>query len=275
MPIRNILLHLAPDACAGERLAVAVELARRHGARLTALYMMTPAGMPAAIVGRGASAAYIAAAMETAAEEAAAIRQRAEAASATAGVALAWEQLDGDHNALLAARSHYADLIVVSQFHGISMDDYVGVHEPGDLLLQAVCGVLIVPRGHGPRAVGEEILIAWKDTREATRAVREAMPLLQSAKAITLFTCDGSRPTEGAGRELVAYLEQHGLKVRHVSSSADDAHAGAAILAGAAESGADLVVMGAFGRPRWRELVFGGATAHVLAHMTVPVLTAH
>lgn len=274
MPIKTILLHMAPDALRGERLAVAIDLARRHGAHLDVAYLTAPIGTPAAVTGRGASAAYIAEATAIAEEKAEDVLDEVRAACAEAGIECRTEIASGDHNEVLARRSHYADLVIVSERHGLIPEDYIGLHRPDELLMTAACPVLIVPRGWKGQPIGRRILIAWKDTDEASRAVRGAMPLIKEAGQVYVLTCDEpGRRFEGS-ENLVDWLRRHDVAVERLSDVEDD-DVGAVILSYAADVKADLLVMGAYGHSRWREIVLGGVTHHVLSNMDVPVLTSH
>jgi nucleotide-binding universal stress UspA family protein len=132
--------------------------------------------------------------------------------------------------------------------------------------------LLAVPNeAAGP--IGETVVIAWKDTVEAVRAVLAAGPLLAKAKRVWLISV-----TEGAHDEtadaMVDYLTRASLRVDLEEIAAKGHEAGEVIVETATGKGI-LLVMGAYGHWRWREWVFGGATEHVLRHVTVPVLMMH
>lgn len=276
MAIKTILLHMAPDPLRGERLAVAVDLARRHNAHIEVAYLTAPAGMPAAITGRGASAAYLAEATAIAEEKAEGVKEEVRKACAAAGVAFTIDVAAGDYNEVLARRSICADLVVVSERSGLIPEDYIGLHKSDELLMTASCPVLIVPKGWTGKPIGTRILVAWKDTREASRAVRGAMPLIEAAECVWVLSADEPHRRFHGSKQLVEWLDRHAVTVTQESDIADPGdNIGAVILSYAADLGADLVVMGVYGHSRWREIVLGGVSAHVLAHMDVPVLTGH
>ena len=183
--------------------------------------------------------------------------------------------LEGDHNELLAERSHFADLMIVSEHHGVTLEGYVGLHMPEEMLMTSICPVLVLPKNRKIETVGERVLVAWKDTKEAARAVRESLPMLQAAKNVFVLTCDRPHHRFEAGKDIVAFLTRHGVSVEPVSDIADGNDVGPIILSYAADVKADLLVMGAYGHSRWREIVFGGVTHHVLKNMKLPLLMAH
>ncbi len=141
--------------------------------------------------------------------------------------------------------------------------------------------MLVVPYVGAPAAIGKNVLIAWDGGREASRALADAMPLLVRAKQVTVACLDPGAAACGAdtaARErLAAYLHRHGAaaRVEHDNLGEGDLAVGDWLLSRAADRGTDLIVMGGYGQPRWREQVLGGATRALLSAMTLPVLMAH
>lgn len=274
MPLKNILLHMGNDEQHEARLAAAVAIARRFQATLDILYVATPASMPAGVTGRGASYAYLAEATAIAHEKAEEIEKRIR--ERITDVSFRWTVEEGDHVELLAKRTPYMDLAIVSQSHPAHLEDFVRLHLPDQLPMQASCPTLVLPWDHAAE-IGTEMTIAWKECREAARAVRDALPFLLAARKVTVLTLDDSRASgREAGDSLVRFLEGHGManvKRRHLGDDGGDA--GETILAAAREDGSDALVMGAYGHSRLRELVVGGVTRHILGHMHLPVLMSH
>ena len=129
--------------------------------------------------------------------------------------------------------------------------------------------VLMVPPGVSG-VIGRTVLVAWNGKREAARAAHDALPFLQGAERVELCAIG-----EGAGAGLddaAGMLRRHGVPVQAERLAGGDLHAGEMLLAQAVAHRADLLVMGAYGHSRLRELVIGGATRHVLHHATLPVL---
>jgi nucleotide-binding universal stress UspA family protein len=208
-------------------------------------------------------------------EGAAQTKKRFDAIAERAGVPHSFLVGEGEAADLLIYASRLQDLAVVEQ--GGDPSDLLW----GPVVQLALSGhpALIVPRRWPSPAFGKHALIAWNGSAQSAAAVRKALPLLRRAEKVTLLLGrsraafpDGMRLPE---LDIVAYLKHHGVaaKVATFEVSSDDA--GAAILERAKDGGCDLIVMGAFGRSRFREWILGGATRHVLENMTVPVFMAH
>lgn len=273
MPIKTILLHMANDDRHGARLDAAVALAKRFGAFVEVLYIATPVSMPAAVTGRAASYGYIAEATAIAHEKAEQIEQ--EARQALKDCSYSWAVVEGDHVELLAERATYADLAIVTQSQGSALDDRVILHVPDRLPLETPCPTLVLPHDFAPdTAVGRHVVIAWKNTREAGRAVRNAMPFLQAAEKVTVLTVDAPR-TADSGRDLMVWLERHGVRSHHQSNIHQGGDVGEVILSCTRDLDGDLLVMGAYGHSRLREMVLGGATRTVLGELALPALMSH
>jgi hypothetical protein len=167
----------------------------------------------------------------------------------------------------------------------------------GSVLVGAGTPLLFVPAvdalpadADGAPRCGHRVLVAWSPTRESTRALRDAMPLLAGAEQVELVTlaeADGSAPDLDGVR---SYLQRHGVTARvHVLPRGSaplsagllgggwtpDVPVAEALLSHAADTGADLIVMGGYGHARLRELALGGVTRTMLKSMTVPVLMSH
>lgn len=180
---------------------------------------------------------------------------------------------------LVAAQAHYADLVVMGQADPAHpLFDKLATL-PETVMMECGRPVLIVPAADGADTVGKRVLIAWNDTREAARAVGDALPLLQAAEAVTVLTVAPARDIEGgrdrAALELVQHLARHDIRAEAAYIPSGLGATGDLILTRAEELGCDLVVMGGYGHSRTRELILGGVTRDVLQSMTVPVLMSH
>lgn len=195
---------------------------------------------------------------------------------ASAGVAGAWEVLRGQYVPMLAARSRMGDLMV-SPWPYESSELTVGFDVVTRTLFAGGIPMLLVPENFEVTAAPRRILVAWNGSGEATEAIRAALPLLRRAEAVHLL--DGWRPTlPGFGPPplpVAAWLMRQDVTVERQQRFDPGSDAGAALLAEARAMRADLLVMGAWGRPRLSELVLGGTTHHVLAHAQLPLLVAH
>jgi nucleotide-binding universal stress UspA family protein len=276
--LRSILLHLDPSPRCAVRLRLARAIAAQHEAQVTALYAVTPTFLALPLAMGDGSAAMVPMLEQIDADRRAAARSLFDREQAVGQGAMRWADL-GIEPVIPAfsAQALFADLLVLGQ------------HDPGDaetagvpvdfvesVLVATGKPALVVPYAGEFTEVGRDVLIAWKSTREAARAVACALPLLQHARSVHVVGWSADATGPDAGRlDLAAYLLLHGVepKVRYHSSA--PVEVGAGLLSLAADVGADLLVMGAYGHSRARELVLGGATRTILRSMTVPVLMAH
>jgi nucleotide-binding universal stress UspA family protein len=179
----------------------------------------------------------------------------------------------------LIVRSGCSDLVIVGQPDPTWPQAKRARAQLEQIVLHSVAPTLVLPYASVFPEVGSHILVAWDGSPEASRAVVGAMPLLQRASRVHLVRCDTpvdiergessallELPREWLGRHGVridAWLEETGIDV------------GDALLSRVADLGVDMLVMGAWGHPRWTERVMGGVTRKVLSTMTVPVLMSH
>jgi nucleotide-binding universal stress UspA family protein len=145
----------------------------------------------------------------------------------------------------------------------------------GRLVLDAGVPVLAAPEDSGRLGPLKTALLAWDSSREAARAMRAAVPLLKRAKQVAIVHLGAVRAGRDPVADATAYLSAHGIAARAARIEPSDRAEGAALLEHARTAEADLIVMGAYGHPRWMEQVFGGATHDVVRRSTAPVLLVH
>jgi nucleotide-binding universal stress UspA family protein len=127
-----------------------------------------------------------------------------------------------------------------------------------------------------PRSIATNIMVHWNCSTEQARATAFAMPLLHQAERVTVLTVVGGQGVPGPSSEqLLAHLQRNGIAAKPMSVKLDGRNTGEAILAAAQSQGCDLLVKGAYTQSRLRQMIFGGATSHILAHAALPVLMAH
>lgn len=190
------------------------------------------------------------------------------------------ETLTSEPDRIAAIASHYFDLIVVAGGLGAS-SEASSIHAYiGRLLMECGSPVLMVPPG-SPSAnlPPRRVVIGWKPTREAIRAVHDALPFLQVAEKVDLLIVD---PTTGErelqvqlGNDLAAHLSHHGVRAEVVTAHAGEETVGTTLIKHAARIDADLIVVGGYGHSRLREWVFGGVTHELLGRSVKPVLFSH
>jgi nucleotide-binding universal stress UspA family protein len=257
----------------------AVDLAVAHEAHLTAVYVIADPS-PAAFV-----SGYVPPDLLDSLQQRA--RERAEAALARFAEVAARNQSSFEtridrvlYTAVadaLATNARYADLVIVGQ---ADPDDPEGpTYLPEEMTLASGRPTLVIPYIGPPPTLGQRVTVAWNASREAARAVNDALPLLERAQAVDVVAVNPSEAPFGHGEEPGAdiglHLARHGIKVEVQRIETRDLDAANAILSHIADRSSDLLVMGAYGHSRLRELVLGGVTRTILRDMTVPVLMAH
>ncbi len=275
MTVKTILVHLADDEEHLKRLDVALQIAQERKAHVTALFITTPIGMPAQITGRGASAAYLAEATAQARKKAEALEQEFDASCERKNIDYSWITTEGDHLDLLAKHAHTADLIIASQPTYDSFEDHLRMRLPEELALHSGLPVMILPREKNIEKIGKRIMVAWKDTRETVRAVRDNMSLLIGADKVFVLTVAPDAHDALSLQEVATYLQRHGVNVdtQHIANYEDTV--GQAILDSANSCDVDMIVLGAHGHSRLRELIMGSVTDHVLKNAELPVVISH
>jgi nucleotide-binding universal stress UspA family protein len=133
---------------------------------------------------------------------------------------------------------------------------------------------LIAPSGVR-EVIGRNVLVAWNGSTEQTRTTAFALPLLHMAETVTLLSVEGGMTPGPTGEEFAQYLRLNGIAVTAVTVGLGKRTTGEVILDYAKAQGCDLLVKGAYTQSRLRQMVFGGATRHILANAALPVLMAH
>jgi nucleotide-binding universal stress UspA family protein len=176
------------------------------------------------------------------------------------------------------AEARWADLFIMSRPYGTD-----GSAQWDDLFEAVLFGggrsVLIVPPNHRPADAIRRILVCWRDTREAARAVAEAAPFFEKATKITILTVDPEQAKEGRTAEPTADIARHisrfGAPVEANIVQSQGRDVSEVILDQARKTSADLIVMGGYGHSRAREWIIGGATRNTLSISEFPILMAH
>jgi nucleotide-binding universal stress UspA family protein len=278
---KTVLVLLEQGGATESRIRIAVDLARSFSAGLVGVYLstspeMTPsvaALLPDEIVDR-----YLRGSgdVQYAAEQA-----FREAAAKAEWRDVEWRSPSGPPIDAAVAHSRCADLIVVGQPRVGEASWLFSSQLATAVLMETGRPLLVVPYVGAARSVGDSVLVAWDGGREASRAVADAMPLLRRATRVTVGCFDPGASDRGAdatGRaRLAEYLRRHGVSIEidYTKLGPVDIPVGEWLLSRVADLGCDLVVMGGYGHPRWREQVLGGATRTLLSSMTVPVLMSH
>ena len=280
MSIKTMLVHLDDGIDARSHVDTAAAIAHDIGARLIGAYLVptpeiTPtvaALLPKDLVSRRLREMGEAQNAAKLAFHDAALRARVER--------IDWRAPAGDPRRALIAHGRYTDLVVLAQ------------HDPDDpladfgaeLVTEALFGLgrplLIVPFIGSPATPGERVLVASDGGREAARAMADAMPLIEQASEVRVLIGSGNASGDASSftsqsSHLRSWLSDHGVEPVIERADSDSNDKGEWLLSRAADYGSDLVVMGAYGHARVREMVLGGMTRTILRAMTVPVLMSH
>ena len=276
MGLKDLLVHVDNDPACSVRVDVAAVLAARHEAHLTGLHPMGWPRLPG-YVELELPATFLDEQRRQLEGLARQAEQRFHEATRRRGIQGEWRVDMGDIIGITKLHARYADLTILGQ--GIDLKDapYDLRFLPQELALGVGRPVLVVPRYGTFDTVGERVLVAWNGSREATRAVHDALPILELATTVTVLSIDPERDTGERlpSADIALHLARHGVAAEGMSTLGLDISVGDLLLSRAADLGADLIVMGAYGHSRVREIVLGGATRTILQHMTVPVLMSH
>jgi len=280
MNYRSILVHLDDSPRCALRTDLAIQLAREHGAHLLGL---APSGLVDLSARVNPSLTGNPNYLEMAAER---LRANAEvltgvfsARVAASGLAAFGVRVDEEEVVpSIVEHGQVSDLVVLGQIDRAAPDNGLDWGFPEQVFLQTGTPVLVLPHVGPVAEVGRNVVVAWSASREATRAVRDALPMLRQAQRVHLMCFDRPDAARGVSRlqlnDAIAWLARHGVDA-HIHQEPTQASVGDALLSRACELGADLIVMGGYGHSRLRELVLGGVTHQLLAQMTVPVLFSH
>jgi nucleotide-binding universal stress UspA family protein len=279
MTYKTLAVHLDASARANARLSLALNLARTYGAHLDGLFA-TFKPHPREFYVMAGTADYYDAHSRLRAEQRAAIERLFHAELARAQVDGAWCAPEGDPIAALTQRSRTADLTIVGQTDLSDPEGYVADDFAETIVMGAGGPVLVLPRIGYFESIGDRVLIGWNGSREATRAVHDAIPFITRAAHVTIAAATTTftpGATQASCTELAAMLARHGattVEIVHLDRHATET-TGDTLLGYAADGHFDLLVMGAYGHARLHEMVLGGATRTVLGTMTLPVLMSH
>jgi nucleotide-binding universal stress UspA family protein len=266
MPLKNILVHLDNSDHSAARLTLAVGLAKKHQARLTALYIIThPYYEPQHID------------TDVRAQQ---IDVQFNDIAAAAGIqaqllTVDWKVTGTSVAEIINLHAHYADIVIIGQTDHASDDKDTPPDLPERVLLGAGRPVLIVPYAGSYKECGTRVLISWKPGREATRAVNDALPLLALADSVNICAVNPTDSEVAEEEKICAHLACHGISARAEQTIAVDFSIGDLLLNRVSDEGIDLLVMGAFAQTRLGTPALGDVARHILKYMTVPVLMSH
>ncbi len=274
MVYKNILVHVYETKNIDATLKAACSIAEKNDAHLTGIHVIPHLDTPI-YVESSVPAGLLKARLEAAEEAAERSRVLFQKAADSAGCLSEWCQPEGFVDQEIVRQGRYADLIVMGQSG--APDKSTEKHSlENQVLVTSSRPVLVVPYIGFTAEIGRHIMVAWNGSMEATRAVNDAMPLLQSADVVDVISIIGPKEQEEVpSADMCVYLARHGIKTEATKSLSNELTTSDILLNRASDRGIDLIVMGAYGHSRLREWILGGATYNMLKNMTVPVLMSH
>jgi nucleotide-binding universal stress UspA family protein len=279
MAFKNLLVHVDDTRACAARVRAAIDLAIAHEAHLSGVYVI-PDPSPATFAG-----GYLPPEMLETFRQAA--RERADAALARFTEAAQRNRISFETRTdrviypamadALATHARHADVVILGQEDPDDAETPRSL--PEDVTLASGRPTLVIPYIGPAATLGRRVTVAWDASREAARAVNDALPILTRAEAVGVVSVNpGETPFghgEQPGAEIALHLARHGIKVEVQRIESREVDVANTILSHIADQSSDLLVMGAYGHSRLRELVLGGVTRTILHDMTVPVFMAH
>jgi nucleotide-binding universal stress UspA family protein len=281
--LSDLMVHLDGTAEDEVRIAHAEAIAAMCDAHLTGIYtnLLPDFGMIAAGDAGGAAVTAMLEAEDRARLEGDEILRRFGERFSRLAIRNELRRIDDSPGAMarsVSIESRWSDLFVATcpyrENASAGWDDVLET-----VLFESGHSVYFVPPGLRPRAKLNRALVAWTDTREAARAIAEALPFLRAAADAEIITV-GKVGQNGETRgykavDVAAHLDRQGVKVAIRAVDKGRRSVGEILLKEARQRSADLIVMGAYGHSRWREWIMGGTTREMLTSSETPLLMAH
>ena len=281
--MKTILLPFYDDDAAESALDVSRQLAARFGSYIEGLFVMRP---PQIIDGEGIVLAdsYLTQLKEEGRRLGGRARTRFDGCVArrgmvagsmvdpAGGVVVGWQEMEGLEGQVIGDHGRVFDLIVIGREFGHPWMDWHVMVEAA--LFESGRPVILAPERPG-EGLGENVVIAWNNSTETARTVAFAMPLLAGASVVTIVGVRGWGVPGPTADELCGHLVRNGISASARIIESDSRSPGEVVLDECAALGADLLVKGAYTQSRLRQLIFGGATRHIMMNAQIPVILAH
>ncbi len=276
---KTILVHVDETAGSACRIDVAAHLANLYDAHLVgaavtglAAYLLPPAGLDP-------GAPMITFPIEELHAEADRALDLFDRRADQQGVhSFERRRIDDEAGTAISLHARYCDLVVISQCALDQFTPRLRTDFPEFVILNCARPVLVLPSKGVTGEIGQRVVVAWNGSSNAVRAVTSAIPMLQRAQVVNLVVFDPAMDADHhgdvPGADIGLYLARHGIRV-DVTTAHAGGDAGEALLSYAAERGADVIVMGAYGHSRFSEIMLGGASRTALLTSTIPLWMAH
>ena len=270
--MKSILFNAFSDEGHSKRLDVALDLARSFDASLTVVSVVPYE----VLIGDGLSDAAFAAMIPIWREEARELREQTEQDLANEGVSWRWIESSSPATDAILEHSPLADLIIIGA-RDPRRGGRVPSHTAGDLAILADCPVLVLPEAQSRFDITAPALVAWDGSPEASHALKSAVPFLKESSEVFFASVKEKKdarfdlpPVSGAD-----YLSRYGIRSEIVETAESSKDVATQLTDAALARRCGLIVMGAYGRMRLAERIFGGVTRSMLTDLQVPLLLRH
>src|SRR5664280_680289 len=269
--LRDLLVHVDGSEAGRRRVQFAIDLALRTGARLSGLHVMPPSDVPPLYKPSQLDEATANMSLKLASNA----RDAKKAFYEEVGQRLAdtrWFESDGDIVRGISDSARYTDLVILGQYERQRPQVAHPLPIAHSVVLRCGRPALVVPAAVGPISFAR-VAIAWDGSREAVRAVHDALPLValsQSVKLVTVIATEAVESSDDA-KHLSAQLDNHGKKIEPGEIKTRSEEEPIALRQQMEEADYDLLVMGGYSHPKWLEFIFGGATRSILLSSKIPV----
>lgn len=282
--MKTVLLPFHDEHAGRTALEAATLIARRFGSFLLGLLVQEGPRMTTFDRGIPVPAEYLSAMARQWREFADAARAHFVAITREKGIAAGeieteeqgplagWREVEGRESEVVGEYGRLFDMIVIGRTKAAATGRWQETCEAA--LFESGRPVLLASP-LPPATMGDAVVVAWNGSTETARTVALSMPMLAAASHVVVLSVEGGMMPGPSGRELAAHLVRNGIAAEAVTVRPDGRSVGEAILMETERLQADLLVKGAYTRSRLRQVIFGGATEHVMRHATLPVLMAH
>lgn len=269
--MKDLLVHLNDTDTLDDRLHLTSKLAGHFNAHVTGLYVKRHISLE--IYGSYVDPNVFTKFEDQQGEKSEKAKALFEADIASGKLDGEYVEATGDSSQELIFRAGAHDLVIVAKYD-IDRHFENMAHVPTNVALGAGRPVMIVPEFTEQSTIGKSILVAWNGTKEATRAMHDAMPFLKSADYVNLVTFT----PEGQASDVVditSHLQHHGVTFDLMHSHAKESEIVDRLAHFEEKFNSDMLVMGAYGHSRFREYVLGGVSQSVFRSTSIPVLVSH
>ncbi len=281
--MKTILVPFYDDDIAQSALATSWLVADKFASYVEALFVMRP---PQIFDGEGIALAgsYMTQLKDEERRLAESARKRFQSAIESRGVPVAdvgtlaervtagWRETEGMEDQIIGDYGRLFDLIVIGRNFGQPWIDWGVMCEAA---LFETGRPVLVAASQAPSSVGERVVVAWNGSTETARCIALSMPFLERAESVVVLTVEGWQVPGPGGEQITNHLLRNGIKATARHADAGSRSVGETILDETKALDADLIVKGAYTHSRLRQLVFGGATRHLLHNTPISLLMAH